>query len=134
MEALAPRRLRETISAFLASCLPAGGKHRAMNPSRLAKSAIAVAVLIASLVFAGTVLAAGAPSAVTGSATAVSTNKATLNGSVNPNGMPTSWYFEWGATTAYGNKTTPQTLNGTSSKSVSVTLSNLTPGGTMHYR
>ncbi len=105
-----------------------------MNTSRLAKSAIGVLGLIASLALVGDVWAAGAPSAVTASATAISVNRATLRGSVNPNGVATSWYFEYGTTTAYGSKTTPQTIDGSSAKGVSATVSNL-PGGTgVHFR
>ena len=105
-----------------------------MNTSRLAKSAIGVVSLIASLAFAGDVWAAGAPSATTASATAISVNRATFNGSVNPNGVSTSWYFEYGTTTAYGSKTSPQTIDGASAKGVSATVSNL-PGGTgVHFR
>lgn len=105
-----------------------------MNTSRLAKSAIGVLGLIASLALTGNVWAAGAPSAVTAPATAISVNHATLRGSVNPNGVATSWYFEYGTTTAYGAKTTPQTLDGSSAKGVSATVSNL-PGGTgVHFR
>ncbi len=105
-----------------------------MNTSRLAKSAIGVLGLIASLALVGDVWAAGAPSAVTASATAISVSSATLRGSVNPNGVATSWYFEYGTTTSYGSKTTPQTIDGSSAKGVSATVSNL-PGGTgVHFR
>ena len=93
-----------------------------MNTSRLAKSVIGVLGLIASLALVGDVWAAGAPSAVTASATAISVNRATLRGSVNPNGVPTSWYFEYGTTTSYGSKTTAQTIDGSSAKGVSATV------------
>ena len=46
-----------------------------------------------------------APSAVTNSASNKNGNSATLNGTVNPNGLETSVYFEWGLTTSYGNTT-----------------------------
>ena len=76
-----------------------------MNTSRLAKSAVGVVSLIASLAFAGNVWAAGGPSTATGSATAISIDNATFNGSVNPNGLPTSWYFVYGTNTPYGSQT-----------------------------
>ena len=46
-----------------------------------------------------------APVAVTGSATSVTTTTATLNGTVDPNGRATTWYFEYGTSTSYGSKT-----------------------------
>jgi hypothetical protein len=46
-----------------------------------------------------------APIAVTGSATNVTTTSATLNGTVDPNGRATTWYFEYGTSTSYGSKT-----------------------------
>ena len=42
----------------------------------------------------------GHPRAATEPATNVTFIGATLNGSVNPAGFPTIWYFEWGSTTA----------------------------------
>ena len=46
-----------------------------------------------------------APVAVTGSATSVTVTSATLNGTVDPNGRATTWYFEYGTSTSYGSKT-----------------------------
>ena len=46
-----------------------------------------------------------APAAVTGAATNVTTSSATLNGTVDPNGRATVWYFEYGTSTSYGSKT-----------------------------
>ena len=45
------------------------------------------------------------PVAVTGSATNVTPTSATLNGTVDPNGRATTWYFEYGTSTSYGSKT-----------------------------
>ena len=45
------------------------------------------------------------PVAVTGSATNVTVTSATLNGTVDPNGRTTKWYFEYGTSTSYGAKT-----------------------------
>jgi hypothetical protein len=47
----------------------------------------------------------GSPSASTGSASAVGENQATLNGTVNPNGEVTGFFFEWGTSGAYGHST-----------------------------
>ena len=45
------------------------------------------------------------PAAVTGSASNVAATTATLNGTVDPSGRPTAWYFEYGTSTGYGKKT-----------------------------
>jgi len=77
----------------------------------------------------------GAPSVTTGDATDVTGTTATLNGTVNPQGIATSYRFEWGATEAYGN-TTATTAAGSGSADVAATgsLSGLTGGQTYHYR
>jgi hypothetical protein len=60
---------------------------------------------------------------------------ATLTGSVYPSGHSTSWYFEYGTSTSYGTKSTSRSAgSGTGFKSVSVTVSNLTPATTYHFR
>ncbi len=75
-----------------------------------------------------------APTATTNGAGVTATG-ATLNGIVNPNGSPTSYYFQWGLTTAYGNSTSSQSAgSGTSNVVVSTPLIGLTPNATYHYR
>ncbi len=49
--------------------------------------------------------APGAPSASTGTVSALSETQATLNGTVNPNGQATEYHFEWGLTSSYGQST-----------------------------
>ncbi|HEX2434707.1 MAG TPA: fibronectin type III domain-containing protein [Gaiellaceae bacterium] len=76
-----------------------------------------------------------APVAVTGSAKSVSTTSATLTGTVDPNGRATSWYVEYGTSTAYGSKTAAKNAgSGTTARSVSTAVSKLTPGRLYHYR
>jgi len=66
--------------------------------------------------------------------TSVGPTNATLNGSVNPVGFPTSVWFEWGNTTNYGNITPPQALgSGNGPTNFSEVLSGLF-GGTHHFR
>jgi hypothetical protein len=79
---------------------------------------------------------AGFPPAVTTeNATGVTTDSATLNATVNPNGVPAFAFFEWGLTTNYGNTTTGVPLaGGTSAAAVQGALSNLTVGTTYHFR
>lgn len=75
-----------------------------------------------------------APSATTGTATATDAGAA-LNGSVNPNAVSTSYYFEFGETGNYGQQTPPQGAgSGSSAVSVSASLSGLRANTTYHYR
>lgn len=75
-----------------------------------------------------------APSATTGGAD-VSGASATLSGSVNPNGVASSYYFEFGTTAAYGQQTPPRSAgSGSSAVSVSGSLSGLAENATYHYR
>jgi hypothetical protein len=75
------------------------------------------------------------PSVTTGRATNVAKNSATLNGTVNPNGIATTYYFQWGLTSAYGNTTSTQSAgSGVSNVAVSADLTGLTPKTTYHYR
>lgn len=62
-------------------------------------------------------------------------NSATLNGSVNPNGLQVSAYFEWGTDASYGNTTAVQLLPaGAGNVSMSSTITGLTANTTYHYR
>jgi hypothetical protein len=65
----------------------------------------------------------------------LSSNTVTLNGTVNPNGVPASMYFEWGTTDTYGNTTPSQSMgSGSTQLGVSVNLSGLLANTTYHYR
>jgi hypothetical protein len=75
------------------------------------------------------------PAVVDGAATSVTASTATLNATVNPEGLATTYYFQYGKTARYGSKTS--TVNagaGTSAVAVSAQLSKLTPHTTYHYR
>jgi hypothetical protein len=75
------------------------------------------------------------PPAVTTGSTGTVYNGATINGAVNPNGLPTTCYFNYGLTSAYGSSTTPQTLgSGTSAVSFNVAITGLRPSTTYHYQ
>jgi len=79
---------------------------------------------------------AKAPVAVTLPATAITSTNATLNGSVNPGDTLTSYFFEWGSTTNYGNFTTTNVLgtNLTTVQYVAAAISDLVPGSTYHFQ
>ncbi len=74
--------------------------------------------------------------AVTDPATAVDLHSATLNGRLNPDGLATTYHFEYGIDTAYRQKT-PDVSAGSGSGQISIPpaqISNLQPGRTYHYR
>jgi len=60
---------------------------------------------------------------------------ATLNGSVNPNGVPTTAYFQYGPDTGYGNNTGSTDIGtGQSAVPLSFDLSGFTENTVTHYR
>ncbi|MGH8103737.1 MAG: InlB B-repeat-containing protein, partial [bacterium] len=77
----------------------------------------------------------GPPVATTSSATGVTPNSATLTGAVKPNGASTTYYFEYGTTTAYGSQGPTQNAgSGYANVPVTAGLSGLLPNTTYHYR
>ena len=75
------------------------------------------------------------PAAATGAASDVTRNSATLNGTVDANGLPTTYRFEYGLTPLYGNTTAPADAGaGSEPVPVSQALTNLAPGSIVHYR
>ncbi|HEY1317525.1 MAG TPA: hypothetical protein VGF10_09930 [Gaiella sp.] len=96
----------------------------------------AVLALIAGLALAAVPAAtAAAPTAVTGEPTSVGATSAMVPGKVDPGGAETSWYVEYGSTTAYGSRTGARSAgNGTAQVDVSEQLRGLTTGATYHYR
>lgn len=77
----------------------------------------------------------GFPTVSTGSATSVSSDSATLNGTVNPKGTSTTYNFEYGTTTSYGSSTTSTSAgSGSSAVPVNASISGLVANTTYHYR
>jgi hypothetical protein len=75
------------------------------------------------------------PSATTLPAANVINDAATLNGTVTPNGLPTTAWFEWGATTNYGNVTAPTAVAaGAPDVQVTSQISPLLAMTTYHFR
>ena len=68
-------------------------------------------------------------------ATGVDQNNATLHGVLNPDGMSTTYHFEYGLTTDY-RQSSPELDPGSGSSDVPVqaTVSNLQPGKLYHFR
>jgi hypothetical protein len=76
-----------------------------------------------------------APAATTNPATSVVAQSATLNGTVDPKGAPTTYYFEYGPTDAYGSSTAVSDAgSGTGAAAATAAVSGLTPGTTYHFR
>jgi hypothetical protein len=75
------------------------------------------------------------PTVVTGPASGIGPQSATLIGSLRADLVPTSYHFEYGPTTAYGSAT-PATDTGVvfGALPVAATLDGLTPGTTYHFR
>lgn len=110
------------------------------GPPRFALAS-GVAVLAGVLMLSSGVALAGAavlaPVATTAQASAVSPTTAHVNGSVNPNGTATSWYFQYGVSTntAYGSQTASQSAGaGTSLRTFTASLTGLAPSTSYHYR
>ncbi len=76
-----------------------------------------------------------APSVNTGGFVVVNPSSVALEGSVNPRGLATVYYFQFGTTTRYGARTSPASAgSGVEAVKVSQTIAGLSPGATYHYR
>ncbi len=99
----------------------------------VASVALALVAISAAPAIAGTP-APKPPSAYTGYAQ-VTVSSATLKANVNPHGLPTVYYFQYGPTTAYGAQTPAFSAgSGTQGGVVSQTVDGLAPNTTYHYR
>ncbi|MDB6026479.1 MAG: regulatory domain of in-like proprotein convertase [Verrucomicrobiales bacterium] len=77
----------------------------------------------------------GAPAVTTQPASNVSGSGAALNAAINPNGVTTATYFQYGLTTAYGLLTDTNTVgNGNPSVTNSSLITGLLPGTLYHFR
>jgi hypothetical protein len=95
-------------------------------------AALALALLV---VPAAVAVAAGPPSATTGAANGVTQSSATVNGTVDPQGMATTYRFEYGTSSSYGLQTGDVDAgSGSGSVDASATLTGLTSDTTYHYR
>src|SRR6266516_3449893 len=76
----------------------------------------------------------GPPVAITNPATLIASFSATLNGSVDPHGLTTTVYFQYGTTISYGSTTLSQIKTGNTYQSISANLGGLTANTTYHLR
>ena len=75
------------------------------------------------------------PVVTTDGASGVATPNATLNATVNPNGVDTQYFFEYGTTESYGSYTTAEDAGaGTSPVPVSAAIGGLASGTTYYFR
>jgi hypothetical protein len=79
-----------------------------------------------------------APLTETGAATEIATTGATLRGTVNSYGLPTTYRFEYGTTTSYGSRVPAaheaSAGSGYQSQEMAQAITGLQPGTTYHYR
>jgi hypothetical protein len=90
-----------------------------------------LAILSLSGLTASAALASGLPIVETKAATSIGGSEATLNGKLEPNGAAKA-YFEYGPTTAYGTKTSEQTIKAT--KELNTRVIGLNSKATYHFR
>jgi hypothetical protein len=92
-------------------------------------------LLAAALLPAGALAQTAPPTATTGTASPVGLSTTTVHGTIDPNGQPVSYRFEYGTTTAYGLQTADDSAGfGDDPVSVSGMLAGLTADTVYHYR
>lgn len=75
------------------------------------------------------------PIVSTGNATATTLNATTVSANVNPRGLSTGVFFQYGTSTSFGlNSATQSSGSGSSNTAVSTTLNGLLPSTTYYYR
>jgi hypothetical protein len=75
-----------------------------------------------------------APAFATDPATNVASFSAVLNGSLNPHGLTTTVYFQYGRTTSYGSTTSSHTQTGNTFRNIGANISGLSASTTCHFR
>lgn len=76
----------------------------------------------------------GPPVVITNAASNVTTSSATLNGSLDPHGLTTTVFFQYGTTTNYGSATAMQTHTENTYRNITANISGLTTHTTYHFR
>lgn len=67
-------------------------------------------------------------------AVAITSSSVQLNGAINPPAKSTTWWFEYGLSTAYGSESIRQRMSGLGARPVNVRLAGLAASATFHYR
>jgi hypothetical protein len=81
-----------------------------------------------------TLTATGPPVVITNAATNVTTSSGTLNGALDPHGLTTAVFFQYGTTTSYGSTTPSQSQTGNTYRNITANISGLTLHRTYHFR
>ena len=76
----------------------------------------------------------GFPVVITNPATLIASHSTALNGTVNPHGLSTTVYFQYGRTIGYGSRTPNQTKAGNNYQNAGANISGLSAGTTYHFR
>ena len=76
----------------------------------------------------------GPPVVITNAATNVTASSGTLNGSLDPHGLTTNVFFQYGTTTSYGSATPMQSQTGNTYRNIAANINGLTPHTTYHFR
>jgi hypothetical protein len=98
------------------------------------RSLLPLAVAAVALACAATGASAAEPSVTTGGA-AVGPTTATFTGAVDPQGLSTTYYFEYGTTSAFGARTaSARAGSGTSSVTAAASVAGLAANTVYHYR
>lgn len=108
---------------------------RSLNRAAGLALAVLAALTLLSVMPGTGALALAAPSAETGVASVSATTRVTLNGAVTPAGSTVVYAFEYGTTTAYGQRTPEVELAASAPKTkVKTVLTGLSRNATYHYR
>jgi hypothetical protein len=92
-------------------------------------------VAVCALLAPAAAAAAEKPLATTGGAANLTPTSALVNGTVNPRGAQTTYFFRYGTTRSYGAQTPTQSAGaGTSVRRIAEGLAGLAPATTYHYR
>jgi hypothetical protein len=81
-----------------------------------------------------TLSATGPPVVTTKPATFVASFSATLSGSLDPHGLTTTVYFQYGTTISYGLTTAPHSRSGNAYVNISANISSLSANTVYHFR
>src|SRR6476620_1046751 len=76
----------------------------------------------------------GPPVVLTNGATNVTASSGTLNGSLDPHGLATTVFFQYGTTTSYGSATPMQTQTGNTYRNITANVGGLAAHTTYHFR
>jgi hypothetical protein len=97
---------------------------------------VRVAAIVGALLWApATAAAAEKPVVTTGGAANIQQTTVVLNGTVNPKGAQTTYFFQYGTTSLYGLSTPPASAGaGNKGVKIAVAVGELAPFTTYHYR